>query len=139
MRFGTDLEETLVELDVLPGRYAICRCDPQAALPPWAQPPDGDGLLSVTWTADELSVVCLQDFVPAQTQAERGWVALRVQGPLAFSFTGILASLVVPLRDAAVSVFVVSTYATDYLLIPAVVLAQALTALRAAGHTILQA
>jgi uncharacterized protein len=124
---------------VLAAPYAICRCAPQAGLPTWARPPDGDGFLSVTWTADALSVVCPQHVVPAQTQAERDRIALKMRAPLALNLTGILASLVVAPRDVGVSVFAVSTHATDYLLVPAVVFGQVVTALRAAGHTIIGA
>jgi len=53
-----------------------------------------------------------------------------------FSMVGVVASLVTPLADARVSVLVVSTFDTDYMLVKESDLERALTALRTAGHVI---
>jgi hypothetical protein len=90
----------------------------------------------VTRSDTELSVVCREEDVPAGASAERGWRALEVAGPLDFSLTGIVASLVSPLADAAVPIFVLSTFDTDYLLVREPDLPRAVEALRAAGHTV---
>lgn len=74
--------------------------------------------------------------VPEGVVAERGWVALRVAGILDFSLVGILASLTAPLAEAGISVFALSTYNTDYLLVRQNFLEQAIAALSAAGHTV---
>lgn len=71
----------------------------------------------MTLTPDELSIVCADPLVPPDVQCDRGWAALRVAGQLPLTMTGVLSSLVVPLAEADVPVFVVSTYDTDYLLV----------------------
>ncbi len=83
-------------------------------------------LVSVTLTRDELSLVVPEDAAPESAQIAGGWRALRVAGVLDFALTGVLASLAAPLADAGISIFAVSTYDTDYLLIPATNLTTAL-------------
>lgn len=99
----------------LEATFAVCRLAADAAVPDWAQQP-GE-LSNVTRTGDELSIVCEQRWVPADTQHEGDWRALRVPGPLDFGLTGILAKLTTALAKADVSVFAVSTFDTDYLLV----------------------
>jgi uncharacterized protein len=89
---------------------------------------------SITRTPDELSVVCAEEAVPAGVRAEHGFRCLSVVGPLDFSATGILASFASPLAEAGVSVFVVSTFDTDLVLVRQALLSQAVAVLRAAGH-----
>ncbi len=128
------METHALTLDLLPGVCAVCRLDPSAELPSWAL---GAGpIVSVTRTSEELSVVCAADAVPTGIRAEGGWRVLKVRGPLAFSLTGILAALAAPLARAELSIFAVSTFDTDYLLVPQGQLEAALAALRAAGHTV---
>lgn len=93
-------------------------------------------LASVTRTGAELSVVCAQEAVPESVQAERGWRAMAVAGPLDFALTGVLASLAEPLAEAGVPIFVVSTFDTDWLLVKDDRLDDALAALRARGHEV---
>jgi len=127
--------ETVVRLTVVPleGAYAVCRLAADAPLPAWAA---GGPFLSITRTADELSVVCRQAVVPEGVRCERGWRCLRVAGTLDFSLVGVLASLLGPLADAGVSVFAVSTFDTDYLLVKEEYLAAAVEVLRRAGHSV---
>jgi hypothetical protein len=121
-----------IPLIVLPGSCAVCRLSADAAFPAWAV---GD-LVSVTRTSDELSVVCREDAVPQGVRCERGWRSLRIAGSLDFSLVGVLVSLLVPLAEAGVSVFAISTFDTDYLLVREGDLARAIQALQTAGHTI---
>lgn len=121
---------TPLTLRVLPERLAICRLPAEATVPAWAR----GRFLAVTRTPTELSLVCAQADVPAGQQAERGWVALQVAGPLDFGLTGVLAALAVPLAEAEVSIFAISTYDTDYVLVREAQLATAVAALAAAGH-----
>ena len=130
-------------LEVLPGCYAAVRLGSGDALPTWARPeagPDGephrDTLLSITVTARELSIVCPERVVPANVPAQRGFVTLRVKGPLDFSEVGVLASLAGPLAKAGLSILAISTYETDYLLLREPDLERGLASLAAAGHTI---
>ena len=77
-----------------------------------------------------------QSKVPPDWDAEPGWRCLKVQGPLNFDQTGVLASLVGPLAEAAISVFSISTYDTDYLLVKEHDLDKARSVLTKQGHTI---
>lgn len=122
-----------MKLYVLDELYAVVRCDPDAPLPEWM----GRGhFWSATRSDSELSIVCLQDDVPRDASAERGWCALEVAGPLDFSLTGVVAALLTPLADAEIPIFVLSTFETDYILVRELDLPQAVEALAAAGHDI---
>ena len=94
------------------------------------------GFVSVTRTADELSVVCPGEAVPSSVRAEHGFRVLKIDGPLDFSLTGILAAVAGPLADAGISIFAVSTYDTDYVLVKAKDLNQAVAVLQAGGHCV---
>ena len=123
----------ILELDVLPGVFAVCRLDPTAELPDAT----GSGAFrSVTRTADELSVICAEDGIPHGAVVERGWRGLRVAGPLDFALTGVAAALTAPLAAAGVSVLPVAPFDTDYLFVREESLARALAALAAAGHVV---
>jgi len=116
---------------VLEGELANCRLPPDAEVPRWAS---AGALNAVTRTAEELSIVCASASVPDGLIASFGWRALRVAGTLEHSMTGILASLATPLAAAEIPIFVISTYDTDYVLVPADRLPQARAVLLAAGH-----
>ena len=120
-------------LIVVDGNFAVHRLEPNAPIPPWATAGD---LFSITRTADELSVVCRQDAVPEGIACERGWRCLRVGGTIPFSVVGVLASLTAPLAEVEISVFAISTFDTDYLLVKAEDLNRAVDVLRRRGHTI---
>jgi putative acetyltransferase len=123
----------LLNLMLLSDTFAVCRLDSDAPMPPWATAGD---LISITRTADELSVVCRQDAVPEGIPCEWGWRCLRVAGAIPFSVVGVLASLTAPLAEAGISVFAISTFDTDYLLVKAEDLERAVDVLRRRGHTI---
>jgi hypothetical protein len=127
----------MLDLEVLHGDYAICRLAAKAVLPATLAPAIAAGaVVSVTWTPDEVSILCPADLVPDEATVETPWRCLRVAGPVDLALTGILASLVAPLADARVNIFAFSTYETDYLLVPAVRLRAAILALNAAGHRV---
>lgn len=92
----------------------MCRFAPSAALP---LPPAGAAFYSLTATESEVSIVCDARLVPAGATAQPGWRGMGLRGPIPFSVTGVLASLVSPLAAARISVFAVATYDTDYLLV----------------------
>lgn len=123
-------------ITVQPEEYAICRLKPAERVPEWAE---GDNFCSVTRTESELSVVCAEEQIPRGTRAERNWRLLRVEGKLAFSLTGVLASITAPLAEAQISLFAVSTYDTDYVLVRDAELNRAIQALEIAGHTVTRA
>jgi len=122
-------------LAVRDGALAVVRLAPDAPVPSWLP---ATGFTSVTRTADELSVVCPADAVPHGdgVPAEAGWVRLELAGPFEFTLTGILAAVLVPLADAGVGIFALSTYDTDHVLVKGAQLGDAVTALRAAGHVV---
>ena len=91
---------------------------------------------SVTRTAEELSAVCEAAAVPPGVKAEGPWSVLAVRGPLDFNLKGVLAGLTTPLATADISIFAVSTYDTDYVLVRSPDLDRAVRALREAGHKI---
>jgi hypothetical protein len=120
-----------MRFSVAPGSFAVLRLAPDASVPAGVLVPP---FHSVTRTAAELSVVCPDEAVPEAARAERGWALLALEGPFPFELTGILASILVPLADAGVGIFALSTFDTDYVLVKHVQLAAALAALAAAGH-----
>jgi hypothetical protein len=124
---------TRLSLRVLPGRFAVCRLGPGAPVPGFLT---GSSFWSVTRTADELSLVLPEQNVPPDWQAEGGWKCLQVQGPLPFALTGILAGLSTALASAGVSLFAISTYDTDYVLVREADLPAARSALCACGHVV---
>jgi len=126
------------DLRVLPGALAIARLGAGDPVPAWAT---GAGaaagaLVAVVRTPAELSIVCADACVPDGVRAERGWRALEVAGPLELSMTGVLAALTAPLARAGVAIFAVSTFDTDYVLVPAAALDDAVAVLRADGHRV---
>ena len=88
-----------------------------------------EGFVSITRTPDELSIVCAQEAVPPDTKVEEDWRALVIPGPIPFEETGVLAALATPLADAGISIFAISTYDTDYVLVRASDLERALEVL----------
>jgi hypothetical protein len=121
------------ELTLLAERFAISRLTADAAVPDWAT---RGPFFSVTRTGDEVSVVTEVSQVPLGVQSQAGWRILRVHGPFVLSEIGVLSALAAPLAEAKISLFAVSTFDTDYLLVAAETLSAAITALGRAGHTI---
>jgi hypothetical protein len=122
-----------LKLQVLPVRLAVCRLGPDEQLPSWAA---AGPFASITRTADELSIVCLQEAAPEGVRCERDWRGLRIVGTIPFAMVGVLHSLTAPLAEAGVTVFVLSTFDTDYLLVKEKDLEATLTAFQQAGHSI---
>ena len=127
----------LVPLEVLNDRLAICRSDKDEPLPTWAKAPAGE-FFSVTRTRDELSIIIANARAPREAKCERDWRLLMVKGPLPFNLVGIIAGLSVTLADAGVSIFALSTYDTDYIMVKQTDLERALATLRRAGYPVSQ-
>ena len=123
-----------LKLSILPQKYAVCRLDPNGHIPHWALL--GDDFISLTRTRDELSIVCLQENVPPETKAERGWRCAKVDGPFDFSVAGVHISLAIPLAEANISILAFATYETDHLLIREKDLEGAIRVLEQSGHRI---
>jgi len=120
-------------LTVLPGEYAVAQLSAGSTVPAWAMRGD---LWCVMNAPDELSVVCPAEGVPDGVRVQRGWQALMLTGPFEFTLTGILASVLNPLRVAGVGIFALSTFNTDYVLVAASDLGLSVAALREVGHTV---
>src|SRR5690349_512438 len=114
--FMTDssLEPFKLSLRLWSDAYSIGRLDADAPIPGWAT---AGRFFAIARTALELSVVCASALVPQDATARHGWRCLAVDGPLDFDLIGVLAELSGTLADAGVSIFAVSTYDTDHLLV----------------------
>jgi len=121
-----------IHFTLLPEAFAIARLEGAAAIPSWAR----GSFVSVTRSHGELSIICGEGSVPEHVTAFRGWRCLRAEGPFPLDAVGVAASFVGPLAEAKISVFVVATHDTDYLLFDGSVLSRALDVLRAAGHSV---
>ena len=113
------------------GPFAVCRLPADAPVPDWVWT---GPFTSVTRTADELSIVCLADNLPAGVDSKHHWVCFKLAGPFAFSEVGILASFIDPLVENGVPIFAVSTHDTDYVLVSEEFVGVTLQALQDAGH-----
>lgn len=123
-----------MELRVLSETFALARLAGDAPVPDWV---GGQEFLAVVRTRNELSIVCREDTVPRDlTEVQRGFRCLAVVGTLDFEQTGIIAQLTQPLANAGLSIFGISTYDTDHILVRTEDLEAARAALEAAGHTI---
>ena len=121
------------ELTLLPERFAISQLAADAPIPDWAA---RGSFFSVTRTRDELSVVCEQTRVPTDVHSQPGWCVLKVHGPFVLTEVGVLSALALPLAEAKLSLFTISTFDTDYLLVASETLSAAVHALERAGHKI---
>lgn len=119
-----------MNLRILPGLYSVVRLDAGAEVPAWVE---GE-FMSVTTTSHEVSVVCEEMHVPPDVRAVGAWRVVEVEGPLDSALVGVLTSLAQPLADAGVSIFAISTFDTDYILVREAQLAAARRALKDAGH-----
>ena len=123
----------MLTLSLLPETLAICRLERDALIPSWAQ---ASSFFSMTRTENELSIVCPQECVPEGTRCNTDWKCFRIEGPIEFSAVGVLASFVEPLAKANVSVFVICTFETDYLMVKKKDVGRAARGLSSAGHRI---
>jgi len=124
----------ILNLSLTADRLAVCRLGPENEIPQWIL--RGGGFVSITRTADELSLLCAESAVPQGIPCESGWRIFKIDGPLDFALTGILASVAQPLAEAGVSIFATSTYDTDYVMVKEPDIENAVRALEAAGHRV---
>ena len=106
--------DNILTMKLLKEKYGVCRLDKNELIPKWAQNSD---FFSITKTCDELSIVCSEDDIPIVIKCEKDWRILKIEGPLDFSLIGILASISTILAQNEISVFAISTYDTDYILV----------------------
>ncbi|WMP19442.1 ACT domain-containing protein [Thiothrix lacustris] len=124
-------------LTLLPESFAICRLAADSPIPAWAMPGKAS-FLAITLTHEELSIICPEHLVPADTDipAFTGWRCLKLEGPIALDEPGVLAALVVPMAAVGISVFAEATYDTDYLLVNQI--EKAIQSLEEMGHRVVQ-
>ena len=122
-----------ITLQLFPGEFAICRLSSAAVVPEWAK---SSVFSSVTRTADELSIICPAEQVPADIKQDAGWRLLKFRGPFAFTETGILSAVLAPLANAKVSILAIATFDTDYVLVKSAQLDDVRGPLESAGHSI---
>ncbi len=117
-----------MQIRVIDGEFAVCKLSAATDM-------DFSGeFVFVAKTDEELSLVCKTEEVPSGCNAcEKGWRAMRIEGVLDFSLTGVISSLSSALAKQKISVFVVSTFNTDYILIKEHSLSDAVVALKETG------
>ena len=123
-----------MQLTWLEALLSVCRLSSEEAVPAWAT--QAGSFFGAVRTPGELSLVCESRLVPDGVRQEGPFRAFAVTGPLPFSLVGVLSSLLVPISKAGISVFVMSTFDTDYVLVPAEAQDQTTLALVAAGHEV---
>lgn len=118
-------------LNVLKDRFGICKLGKEGGVPEWIKKSD---FISLTWTPEELSIVCEVNCIPEDIKTEKPWKCLKVKGPLDFGLTGILAGLSQVLAEDGIEIFVISTYNTDYILVREKELEHSIKVLSRAGY-----
>jgi len=127
------MEKKMV-MKALAGIYGVCRFDCNEVIPDWAK---DSGFYSITRTFEELSIVCSQENIPDEVKCEKDWRILKVEGPLDFSLIGILSSISTVLTQNKISIFAISTFDTDYILLKDKDFDNAISALSHAGYEII--
>jgi hypothetical protein len=123
-----------MNLEAVEIRLAVCRLEVGSDIPPWVD--QSREFTSVTRTNDELSVVCALDSVPEGVPMEGPWRAFKVKGPIVMTLIGVVAALANPLAAANISIFAISTFDTDYILVHEPDFDAAVSALTRAGHVV---
>ena len=108
------MSENKLILQLLKEKYGVCRLAETSSIPEWAKTSD---FFSITKTYDELSIVCLEANIPEDIKYEKDWRILKIEGQLDFSLIGILSEISTILAQNKISIFAISTYDTDYILV----------------------
>jgi hypothetical protein len=122
-----------VKLNRFPETLAVVRLGPGTEVPDWAE---SSSVFSVTATATETSIVCAARSVPGKSVHRKPFTAFAVDGQLDFGLTGVLVELLTPLAEAQISVFTLSTYDTDWILVPVDDAERVAEAWRGRGHEV---
>ena len=129
------MKDIKLKITLLEESYSVCRLSPGAPFPAWTA---DSAFLSMTRTADELSIVCLQSSIPEGVRCEKDWRILKVEGPLDFSLIGIIARISAILAEAGISLFAVSTFDTDYILVRQNSIEQAIETLTRSDYEVMR-
>lgn len=133
--WGWMRERQCLKFRLLASLYGIVRLAADASVPAWATAGE---FISISRSSEELSIVCAVDRIPNDIDLPHRWACLKIEGPFAFSQTGVLLSFIEPLSNNEVPIFAISTYDTDYVLIQEEFQGRALNLLQGAGHELLQ-
>ncbi len=123
-----------MHLTRFPETYAVSRAAPDAKVP--AGVLDTPSFVTVSRTADELSVVAPEAAITGMEIVEGGWALFKLHGPFAFDQVGVVAGLSRPLAAANIGIFVISTYDTDYILVKSQDAAASAALWREQGHEV---
>ena len=129
------MPEKILTMKLLKEKYGVCRLDKTELIPEWVKESD---FFSITKTLDELSIVCSQNNIPIGVKCEKNWRILKVAGPLDFSLVGILSSITNVLAQQGISIFAISTYDTDYILVKDKDVDNAVGSLCIAGYEVIK-
>lgn len=124
-----------MELRILESTFSVVKFPPTETIPTWAL---NSNVFSITRTAEELSIVCHSECLPINEQikeVENDWKCIKVEGILDFRLTGILSTLANPLAENKISIFAISTFNTDYLLVKSHSIEKAREVLENEGHS----
>jgi len=124
-----------LKLSLLPQTYAICSFPPDCAFP---ELPGTSSILSITKTAKETTIVCDENTIPGDCQKSENWKCIKVEGSFDLDAIGVIAGISKPLARSKISIFVVSTYDTDYVLINAKDIDKAVSCLSKCGHKFIE-
>lgn len=125
-----------LKLKVLESIYCIVKFHNEKEIPDSIKK---SAFYSLTKTAEEISVICEERFVTQKIEAqniESSWKIMKVLGILDFSLVGIIAKISSTLSKAGISIFTVSTFNTDYILVKEEKLKEALDALSLEGFEV---
>jgi hypothetical protein len=123
-------------LEQFPEKLAVVKLPPGAEIPTWAE---SSSLFSITATARETSVVCAGRSVPTKVVAVRGLTAFALQGSVGNEGAGVLVDLLSPLAEAQISVFTISTFETNWILVPVTEAEDAAEAWQGRGYNVVRA
>ena len=120
-----------MELQRLHPDFTVCKVDNLAQIDFTSE------FVFLSKTDDEISLVCQSAHVPPNTTAlEAGWKALKISGTLEFGMVGVIAKIATVLAKAGISIFVISTYNTDYILVKSEHLERSIQTLTRSGYGI---
>ena len=120
-----------LQLSILENPFTIHRFPPNHEIPNQVYESQ---FYSIGKTDDELSIICDSTIRLNSEKSETGWSCIKVAVPLAFSLIGILAEISTVLAEAEISIFAISTFDTDYILVKSEKLPFAREALLAYGY-----
>ena len=127
------MKQRQFQLSLLKDKYGICTLPNTAPIPDWALT---QSLASITRTEKELTIVCRLEILPSQYQSDLNWRCFKIDGSFDLNQIGVISSISSPLADAGISIYVISTYDTDYFLIQEQNLEKTISVLSNSGHYI---